>query len=101
MDQANVGGIDQLQLTAEEKEESILRTLNSKNPQAAKNISPFSFKDRVFKIDEQVDQLTFHHQHDGNILLRDSEDAMDQEFYKDNKKRMEEVMLERMNKVIN
>ena len=34
MDQANMGGVDQLQLTQEEKEETIIRTLLSKNPQA-------------------------------------------------------------------
>ena len=32
MDQANMGGIDQEQLTAEEKDEQIIKTLNSFNP---------------------------------------------------------------------
>jgi len=46
-----MGGIDQVQLTQEEKEETIIRTLLSKNPQAPQNISTFSFRDRQFKIE--------------------------------------------------
>jgi len=96
-----MGGIDQLQLTAEEKEETEIRTLKSKNPQAAHNISTFSFKDRVFKIEENNDHMTFHHAAETNIMLRDSDDAMDQGFYHDNKKRTEQQLLEKMNKVLN
>lgn len=101
MDQANMAGIDQLQLTAEEKEEVIIRTLLPRNPQAAHNNTIFSFKDRIFKVDHNTDHMSFHVSNDGCIILRDSEDAMDQEFYKDNKKRTEEILLEKMNKVVN
>ena len=75
MDQNNMNGIDQEQLTAEEKDEVIVKTLTSFNPQAAHNLCYFSFKDRVFKVDEQVEHLVFHIQIDGNILLKDSEEA--------------------------
>ena len=101
MDQANMGGIDQVQLTQEEKEETIIRTLLSKNPQAPQNISTFSFRDRQFKIEQNTDHMTFHFSEETNIMLRDSDDAMDQGFYHDNKKRTEQLLLEKMNKVIN
>jgi hypothetical protein len=61
MDQANMGGIDQEQLTNEQKDEQIIKTLNSNNPQAPHNICQFSFKDRHFKVDDQVEHLYFHH----------------------------------------
>jgi len=96
-----MGGIDQVQLTQEEKEETIIRTLLSKNPQAPQNISTFSFRDRQFKIEENTDHMTFHFSEETNIMLRDSDDAMDQGFYHDNKKRTEQLLLEKMNKVIN
>jgi len=37
MDQANMG-IDQLQLTQEEKDETVIKTLTANNPHAAHNI---------------------------------------------------------------
>ena len=83
-----MGGIEQEQLTAEEKEEQQIKTLNSNNPQAPHNICLFNFKDRAFKVDDQVDHLVFHINIDGTILLNDSEEARDQEDYWDNKKRM-------------
>jgi dynein intermediate chain 1 len=75
MDQNNMGGIDQEQLTAEEKEEQIIKSLTSHNPQAPHNLCYFSFKDRAFKVEEQVDNLVFHFQIDGRILLKESEEA--------------------------
>jgi len=38
MDQGNMGGIDQEQLTNEQKDEQIFKVLNSNNPQAPHNI---------------------------------------------------------------
>lgn len=76
MDQANMG-IDQLQLTQEEKDESVIKTLTANNPQAPHNISQYSFKDRHFKVEDQVDMLTFHHSFEGNIMLKESDEAMD------------------------
>ena len=65
MDQNNMGGIDQEQLTQEEKDEQMIKSLNSMNPQAAHNICQFSFKERAFKIDDHVDHLVFHIHIDG------------------------------------
>ena len=100
MDQANMGGIDQEQLTSEEKEEQIIKTLNANNPRAAHNICSFSFKDRHWKVDDQVDHLVFHVNIDGSILLKDSDDFRDQDDYWENKKRMNQILLENMNKAI-
>jgi hypothetical protein len=52
MDQGNMGGIDQEQLTNEQKDEQIFKVLNSNNPQAPHNICQFSFKDRNFKVED-------------------------------------------------
>ena len=50
-----MGGIDQEQLTNEEKEEQIIKTLNTNNPQAPHNLTKYSYKERTFKTDEIVD----------------------------------------------
>lgn len=60
MDQANMGGIDQEQLTAEQKEKQIFKKLTSANPQAPLNICEFSLKERTFKLKDRVDQMYFH-----------------------------------------
>ena len=99
MDQANMG-IDQLQLTQEEKDESVIKTLTANNPQAEHNISQFSFKDRVYKVEDQVDMLYFHYKFEGNIMLKDSDEAMDQETFWDDKKRNDKLLLEKVNKVL-
>lgn len=99
MDQANMG-IDQLQLTQEEKDESVIKTLCANNPQAPHNISQYSYKDRVFKVENEVDMLTFHHTFEGNIMLKESDEAMDQESYWDDKKKRDKELLENVNKVL-
>lgn len=78
----------------------MFKTLTSNNPQAPHNVCQFSFKDRVFKVDDQVDHLVYHVRYDGNILLKDSEDARDQEDYWDNKKRMNKDLLDKMNQAV-
>lgn len=99
MDQGNMG-IDQLQLTQEEKDESVIKTLTTGNPQAPINICQFSFKDRVYKVMEGVEPLHFHYNVDGNIFLKDSEEASLQEDFWDDKKRNNNKLLEQVNKVI-
>jgi len=42
----------------------------------------------------------FHISIDGNILLNDSEEARDQEDYWDNKKRMNQQLLDKMNQAV-
>jgi len=97
----NAGGLgddSQLDLTAEEKDEQIIKNLNSNNPQAAQNLLQFSFKDRGFKAADANDHLVFHVQVDGKILLKDSDDGRDQEDYWDNKDRINKKLLANMNK---
>ena len=83
---------DQLQLTPEELEKEVPpRVLYPANPRAPQNITYFSFKDRAFKRDDQVDQCTFHFSMDGAILLKDSPEAVEQMEIQD--KRSEEPRL--------
>jgi hypothetical protein len=100
MDQANMGGIDQEQLTAEEKDEQVIKTLNSFNPQAPHNLCQFSFNDRKFNVNDNVEHLTFHINIDGSILLKDSDDARDQEDEWDNKNRRNQELLDKMNQAL-
>jgi len=86
-DQNNMGGIDQEQLTAEEKEANIIKTLCANNPQAAHNTTKFSYKDRNFKTDDLVEHMVFHFCFDGHVVAKDSDEARDQEEFWDNKKR--------------
>ena len=44
--------------------------------------------------------MVFHISIDGNILLNDSEEARDQEDYWDNKKRMNQQLLDKMNQAV-
>jgi len=50
-------------------------------------LTKFSYKDRLFKTDDMVEQMVFHFQFDGDIILKESDEARDQEEYQDNKKR--------------
>mmetsp|Transcript_33125 Transcript_33125/g.85794 ORF Transcript_33125/g.85794 Transcript_33125/m.85794 type:complete len:676 (+) Transcript_33125:117-2144(+) len=66
-------------LTPEELEKEVPpRVLYPQNPRAPHNLTRFSYKERAFKRDDQVDQVVFHVSMDGNILLRDSPDEQDQ-----------------------
>jgi dynein intermediate chain 1 len=89
---------DILKLTPEELEETLYKCLTSNNPQAAENIVEFSFKDRRFKVDNNVEHLVFHASLDGNILPADSLEFEDQKSYLDNKKKQEKQMLEAMDR---
>ena len=101
MDQNNqLGGIDQEQLTNEEKEETVTKHLRSNNPQAPHNLTKFSYKDRLFKTDDMVEQMVFHFQFDGDIILKESDEARDQEEYQDNKKRNNQALLDKINVAI-
>jgi dynein intermediate chain 1 len=51
------------------------KTLCANNPQAPHNICTYSFKDRVYKVDDNVDMLTFHHSFDGNLMKKETEEA--------------------------
>jgi dynein intermediate chain 1 len=67
---------DQLELTPDELEKEVPpRVLYPANPRAPTNITQFSFKERAFKTDDQVDQAVFHFSMDGAILKKDGAEA--------------------------
>jgi len=74
--------------------------LSSNNPQAPHNLTKFSYKERCFKVEEIVDQMTFHYSCDGNILLKDSDEARDQEEFWENKEACEKKMAATINAAI-
>ena len=96
-----MGGADQEQLTAEEKDEQIIKNLNSNNPQAAHNLVQFSYRDRIFKGEQNVDHMVFHVNMDGCILQTESDDMRDQLDYWDTKKNLQKQLLSTMNKEVN
>jgi dynein intermediate chain 1, axonemal len=49
-------------------------------------VTKFSFKDRAFKTDDIVEQMTIHFALDGDLLQKDSEEARDQDDFWDQKK---------------
>lgn len=77
MDQNNQAGIDQEQLTVEEKDATIIKTLNANNPQAPHNLTKYSFKDRIFKTEDTVEHIVFHFVFDGDVILNNSDEARD------------------------
>merc|ERR1712151_341040 len=84
-------GEDQLMLSPEELDKEVPpRILYPNNPRAPHNITQFSFKDKLFKKDDHVDQCVFHFVMDGTILLKDSPEAEDQIEIQD-KKEQEQI----------
>merc|ERR1719199_2462917 len=66
---------NQLDLTPEELEKEVPpRVLYPVNPRAPYNIARFSYKDRNYKVDDQLDQTVFHYQDDGYVVMRDSQE---------------------------
>ena len=47
-----------------------------------------------------MDQLVFHYQCDGDILVAESEEARDQDDYLENKKQRDKQLLDKMNSAI-
>ena len=41
----------------------------------------------MYKVDDQVDMLTFHYNFDGNLMKKETEEAQDQENYWEDKKK--------------
>jgi dynein intermediate chain 1 len=69
---------DQLELTEKQLSEELTRILRADNPQAPDNIARFSHKEKAFKLDPTVDQLSMHFSQDGHLLHVSSEDAKKQ-----------------------
>lgn len=57
-------------------EEDITRMLQPINPQAPSNLSYYTYKDREWKKDELVDQLAIHFSLDGDLIHKESNDAL-------------------------
>lgn len=95
-----MGGLDQEQLTAEEKEEKLIKSLNANNPQAPHNFTQFSYKERCMKKDETVEHMVTHFALDGDILLKDCDEARDQDEFWENKKTVEQAKLDTINVAI-
>ncbi len=101
MDQNNqLGGIDQEDISAEEKEEQVIKTLNTNNPQAPHNLTKFSYKERLYRTDEFVDQMYYHFQFDGDVIMKESDEAREQEDAQENKKRYHKSLLDKINVAI-
>ena len=100
MENAMMPGLEQEDLTQEEKEVVHHKTLTTANPQAPHNITKFSYKDRAVKTDDVVEHMVFHYSVDGDALLVDCDEARDQEEYHDNKKRTDQELLDAMNQAI-
>eukprot|EP00747_Dinoflagellata_sp_TGD_P165115 gnl/TRDRNA2_/TRDRNA2_185975_c0_seq1.p1 gnl/TRDRNA2_/TRDRNA2_185975_c0~~gnl/TRDRNA2_/TRDRNA2_185975_c0_seq1.p1 ORF type:complete len:695 (+),score=179.37 gnl/TRDRNA2_/TRDRNA2_185975_c0_seq1:79-2085(+) len=83
---------DQLQLSPEELEKEVPpRVLYPSNPRAPHNITQFSFKDKMFKRDDQVDQTVWHFSMDGAILLKESQEEQDQLEIRERKEKEQEM----------
>jgi len=77
---------DQLDLSPVELEKEVPpRVLYPSNPRAPQNITQFSFKERSFKRDDQVDQCCWHFSMDGAIFLKESQEAQEQMEVQDKK----------------
>jgi len=74
-DQANQ--MNQVQLSQEQREQVITKSLTDGNPHAPTNITEFSHKDKQFKKDEMVDQLVIHFAMDGNIISKEGDEFTD------------------------
>uniref|UniRef100_A0A0G4HQU8 Dynein intermediate chain 1, axonemal n=1 Tax=Chromera velia CCMP2878 TaxID=1169474 RepID=A0A0G4HQU8_9ALVE len=76
-------------LNKEDLEKELNRVLYPQNPQAPQNFTEFSYKERGYKKDDQVEQTVFHLSLEGGVLLEGSDEANEQE---EMKKRKEEEM---------
>jgi len=63
-------------------------------------LTKFSYKERLFKTDEFVDQMTFHFQFDGDVIMKESDEAREQEDFWENKKRLDKGLLDKINVAI-
>lgn len=97
MEQGNMPGLDQEDLSQEQKDEAVHKTLTTNNPQAPHNTIKFSWKDRQFKKDDAVDQIVFHYAPDGHLLVDGSEEADDQTTNWEGKQAKDRALMTQMN----
>ena len=77
---------EQVKLDDKELDMDHSRALNATNPQAAQNHTTFSYKERLYKKDELIDQMVVHFSIDGDLIQADSEEAQEQEEFLDSKR---------------
>eukprot|EP00920_Eleutheroschizon_duboscqi_P008579 GHVT01019808.1.p1 GENE.GHVT01019808.1~~GHVT01019808.1.p1 ORF type:complete len:533 (+),score=42.27 GHVT01019808.1:634-2232(+) len=77
---------DQLSLTQEELEKEVgPRLLYPQNPRAPRNVALFSFKERQYKKNDQIDHSVIHLAITGTLLPKESQEAVDQDEIRKNK----------------
>lgn len=74
--------------------------MSSNNPQAPINVTKFSYKERIFRTEDVVEQIVFHYSCDGDILVLESDEARDQDEYLDNKRSRDKHLLDKMNAAV-
>uniref|UniRef100_A0A8C3UWH5 Dynein axonemal intermediate chain 1 n=1 Tax=Catharus ustulatus TaxID=91951 RepID=A0A8C3UWH5_CATUS len=66
---------DQLRLTEAELKVEVTRTLTADNPHIPRNIVRFSFKERAYKLVDDMDQTAIHLTLDGYLIHKDSDEG--------------------------
>ncbi|XP_030114067.4 dynein axonemal intermediate chain 1 isoform X2 [Taeniopygia guttata] len=66
---------DQLDLTENELEKEVIRTLTANNPHIPQNIVRFSFKERAYKLVDNMDQTAIHFTLNGYLIHKDSDEG--------------------------
>ena len=93
-DLQNQKDADRISLTDEQKEEVILKTLNSNNLWAPHNYTQYSYKEKIFKRDDMIDQMVIHFKLNNDIIQHDSKEYRDQINYFNDKKAKNKAFLD-------
>ncbi|XP_039945908.1 dynein axonemal intermediate chain 1 [Hirundo rustica] len=66
---------DQLELTEDELKKEVTRTLTANNPHIPQDIVRFSFKERAYKLVDNMDQTAIHFTLNGYLVPKDSDEG--------------------------
>ncbi|NXI06819.1 DNAI1 protein, partial [Irena cyanogastra] len=66
---------DQLELTEDELKKEVTRTLTANNPHIPQDIVRFSFKERAYKLVDDMDQTAIHFTLNGYLIHKDSDEG--------------------------
>ncbi|XP_064259858.1 dynein axonemal intermediate chain 1 [Passer domesticus] len=72
---AAVRSPDQLELTEAELKQDVTRTLTADNPHIPRNIVRFNFKERAYKLVDDIDQTAVHLTLNGYLIHKDSDEG--------------------------
>lgn len=92
--------IDHISLNTEQREEVIVKALNTNNPGAPHNATQYSYKEKQFKKDDLVDQMVVHFALENDIVQIDSDEYRDQENYWDDRRAKNKALLDMVNEGI-